>query len=82
MNPPTIRRLEELRGAQVRVLGPDTPATLVTRGNLVGCLREAGRIEETVRRLEELVADQAGPWARSPRHAWLPATSLRTGWGN
>ena len=50
--------LEALLADQVRVLGPDHPDALATRGSVAYCLGESGRAAEATDQLEVLLADQ------------------------
>ena len=61
-----ITAFEQLLADQGRVLGPDNPQTLFTRGNLAGLLVEAGRLAEAITAWEQLLADRTrlfGPGA-------------------
>ncbi|GAA2788942.1 hypothetical protein GCM10020219_070490 [Nonomuraea dietziae] len=56
--------LEELLADQKRVLGPDHPATLITRGNLADFRGEAGDAVGAVAAFEELLGRLvSGCWA-------------------
>jgi hypothetical protein len=53
-----ITAFEQLLADQSRVLGPDDPQTLFTRGNLAGLLVESGRLAEAITACERLLADR------------------------
>jgi hypothetical protein len=64
-----IVAFEQLIADRIRILGPDKPQTLFTRGNLAGSLRRSGQVAEAITAFEHLLADRArllGPDASRP----------------
>ena len=81
-----FRQLEALMADRLRVLGPDHPSTLATRGDLAYLLGKAGKVAEAVGQSEKLLADELRllgpdhPGALTTRHnhAGLLADAGRT----
>ncbi len=57
--------------ASERLLGPDHPDTLASRGNLATAYRDAGRTTEAITLYERTLADIGRSRPRPPRHAGI-----------
>ena len=57
---------------QLRVLGPDHPDTLASRGSLAGACWEAGHLDEAITLFEQVLADQLR--VLGPNHPYTVAS--------